>query len=218
MRLKQFLMEAAAKKKDELSAKEVEEAKELKLTKKEIVKLTEEWKLLQAQTEVLTALTKKINARSNELESILLPIVEKEESKTMLVKNAMLEFKPRKTTGVAYAKIYARALELVNEEQVKVLEEYKEAMTTSDTKKSLNLIDPKLAKLASDIKVMSNEELIAMLAHVKGVVSDGPLDEANIMDLIKQVAHKIKECFGKVRRAQNKSMKAANALMAAAKG
>lgn len=214
MRLKQFLMEAAKKAAPDAPA---EDAKELKVTKKEIATLTAEWKLLMAQTEILTALSKKIASRSEEIEKVLLPVVQKEEAKTLLVKNSMLEYKERNTTGVAYAKIYAKALEIVNEEQKKVLEEYKESMTNKDVKRSLNLIDPKLAKLASDIKVASNEQLVDMLQHVKGVVSDD-IKEANIMDLIKQAFGAIKAAFAPLMKAQNRSMKAARALEAAAKG
>lgn len=148
--------------------KEDDEA-EVKLTKKKIQELAKEWSYLEKQAAIMNALTEKISSRVKEIQSQLLPVVKKEEAKSIAVKSAMVEYTTRKSTSVKYQKAFERALEIVNEEQKQFLEEFKETVTSRGVIESVKLVDPTLAQFMNEVKTADAATLIELLPRAKGL-------------------------------------------------
>lgn len=142
---------------------------QVKLSKKKINDLAKEWAFLESQVAVMNLITKKIATRVDEIQSQLLPIVKKEEAKSLSVKHAMIEYTTRKTTSVKYQAAFERALEEVNEEQRAFLKEYKETVTTRGVIENVKLIDPKLGQLLNELKTKDLLSLLDLLPKVKSV-------------------------------------------------
>jgi hypothetical protein len=167
-----------------------EDDEEVKLTKKQIQELAKEWAFLERQAAVMNIITKKIASRVDQIQSQLLPVVKKEEAKSMTVKHAMLEYTTRKTTSVKYQKAFERALELVNDEQKKFLEEYKETVTTRGVIENVKLVDPKLAQVLNELQTLDITSLIELLPRVKNIEESVGRSVAEIQQEISSLMQK----------------------------
>ena len=167
-----------------------DDSEEVKLTKKQIQELAKEWAFLEKQAAVMNIITKKISSRVDQIQSQLLPVVKKEEAKSMTVKHAMIEYTTRKSTSVKYQKAFERALEVVNDEQKKFLEEYKETVTTRGIIENVKLVDPKLAQLLNELQTLDITSLIELLPRVKNLNEWAQRSVADVQqeisDLMKQ--------------------------------
>lgn len=143
------------------------DGEETKLTKAKIKELSKEWAYLEKQAAVMSLLTKKITSRIDEIQEVLLPVVKEEESKTVAVNHALIEYASRKSTSVKYQKAFEKALELVNAEQKAFLEEFKETVTNRSVIESVKLVDPKLGEFLAQLKTLDVESLISLLPKVK---------------------------------------------------
>jgi len=156
---------------------------------------------LKRQYSLLNMIAGKIVGRTQELEKELTGLVKSCNGQIVKIEEATVTYSSRRTTSVSYKSVYLKALEICNDEQKKIIEEYKEVVTNKGLSESLKIIDPKLEAFIQNIKYATTDDLLNMMGEIKQIPDrppEGLMPEGVVSDLAKSAWNKFKEVMKKI--------------------
>jgi hypothetical protein len=175
-----------------------------------------EWQELKRQIEILNLVSDKISTRLGELEGDLKEVAKGAVAQSVIIDKAIINYRTRNNTSTRYAELYKKALEISNDDQKKVLEEYKKTVTSHSITDSLKITDPDLQIHLEMLKTMSTDQLVAQLDTIKkipDVAPKAPTSEGKILDLISKWISTAKSQIKSLASKFNKSSSSANSLL-----